>query len=171
MYVIGPQRNLKGCIVHLLNIYTIQNVLDFVNWDLNDNTLFTLCGIVMRQAKKGVPIGGYLSAQLMCIWALIQEMTFLESPSKETLTRNVKKLWPRHLTQPVIKPGPVLTFPYPAYVPREKQVLYHAGMRGWFHPEKRLLFQVTFQDVCVQFTAMGLWDSHPEGRPSPCVLV
>ena len=77
---------------------------------------------------------------LMCIWALIQEMTFLESPSKETLIRNVIKLWPKHLTQPVIKPCPVLTFPYPAYVPRDKQVLYHSGMRGWFHPEKRLLF-------------------------------
>ena len=45
-------------------VYTIQNVLDFVNWDLNDNTLFTLWGIVMRQAKKGVPIGGYLSAHV-----------------------------------------------------------------------------------------------------------
>ena len=37
-------------------------------------------------------------------------------------------------------------------------------MRGWFHPDKRLLFQVTFGDTQVNFTAMALWDSHPEGR-------
>ena len=81
------------------------------------------------------------------------------------LIRNLHKLWPKHMTQPVIKPSRVLTFPYPAYVPCDKQVLYHSGMRGWFHPEKRLLFPVTFQDVRVKFTAMGLWDSGPLGQP------
>ena len=149
-------------------VFSIENVMDYVEWDLNDNTLFTLWGVVMRQAKKGVPIGGYLSAQLMCIWALVQEMTVLESPDKKQLIQNVHKLWPRHLSPPEIKPGPVLTFPYPAYVPRDKQVLYHTGMRGWkshpANPEKRLLCQITIQEVCVKCTAMGLWDSHPEGR-------
>ena len=131
------------------SIYTIKNVLDFVQWDFNENTLFTLWGIVMRQAKKGVPIGGYLSAQLMCIWALVQEMTFLKSPDKEMLIKNVKKMWPRHMVQPEIKPGPVLTFPYPADVPCDRLVQYHSAMRGWFRPEKRQLFQVKFQDTVV----------------------
>ena len=40
-------------------VFTINNVLDFVDWDLEDNTLFALWGIVMKQAKRGVPIGGY----------------------------------------------------------------------------------------------------------------
>ena len=48
-------------------VFTIENVLDFVDWDLQDNTLFALWEVVMKQAKQGVPIGGYLSAQLMCI--------------------------------------------------------------------------------------------------------
>ena len=91
-------------------------------------------------------------------------MNFLEDPTKELLIQNVHKLWPRHMDVPVIKPGPVLTFPYPAYVPCDKQVLYHTGMKGWFHPEKRLFFHVTFRDSRVNFIAMGLWDSHPEGR-------
>ena len=145
-------------------VFTIDNVLDFVDWDLKDNTLFALWGVVMQQAKQGVPIGGYLSAQLMCIWALTQEMIFPEDPKKELLIRKVRKAWPRHLPTPATKPGPVLTFPDPAYVPRNKQVLYTEGMRGWFHPNKRLLLQVTFSDTQVNFTAMGLWDSHPEGR-------
>ena len=65
---------------------------------------------------------------------------------------------------PVIEPVPLLTFPYPTYMPHDKQVLYQRGMQGWFHLDKRLLFQVTFEDTQVGFTGMGLWDSHPEGR-------
>ena len=145
-------------------VFTIEQVLKFVDWDLKDNTLFALWGVVMRQAKQGVPIGGYLSAQLMCIWALTQEINFLDDPKKELLIKRVQSAWPRHWPTPVIEPGPVLTFPNPAFVPRDKQVLYTAGMRGWFHPEKRLLLQVTFGDTQVDFTALGLWDSHPEGR-------
>ena len=100
----------------------------------------------------------------MCIWALSQEMIFLEDPKKEFLIRKIRKAWPKHLPTPAIKPGPVLTFPDPAYVPRNKQVLYTKGMRGWFHPDKCLLLQATFGDTQVDFTAMGLWDSHPDGR-------
>ena len=48
-------------------VFTIENVLQFVDWDLEDNPLFALWGVVMKQAKRGVPIGGYPSAQLMCI--------------------------------------------------------------------------------------------------------
>ena len=88
----------------------------------------------------------------------------LEDPKKELLIKRVQKAWPKHLKVPVIKPGPTLTFPCPAYVPRDKQVLYTTGMRGWFHPDERLLFQVTFGDTQVDFIAMGLWDSHPEGH-------
>ena len=91
-------------------------------------------------------------------------MTFLEDPKKKFPIRKVQKAWPKHLPTPAIKPGPILTFPDPAYVPRSKQVLYTAGMCGWFHPEKRLLLRATFGDTPVDFTAMGLWDSHPEGH-------
>ena len=50
-------------------VFTLQNVKDFVEWDLFQSTLFTIWGVVLQQAKQGVPIGGYISAQLMCIWA------------------------------------------------------------------------------------------------------
>ena len=62
--------------------YTLQEVTYFVNWDLHYNTLFAVWGIVLEQGKRGVPIGGYIIARLMCIWALIQEHTFFEDPAK-----------------------------------------------------------------------------------------
>ena len=35
---------------------------------------------------------------------------------------------------------------------------------GWFEPEHKLLFTVFFGATPVPVYAMGLWDSHPEGR-------
>ena len=49
-------------------------------------------GVVLQQAKQGVPIGGYLSAQLMCLWALVQEHTSFGSPKKPLLIKKVKTM-------------------------------------------------------------------------------
>ena len=100
----------------------------------------------------------------MCIWALIQEHAFFEDRAKELLTKNVRTMWPKHWTMPEIKPGPTLTFPDPAWVPRDPKLLHAHGMTGWFAPTCRTLFTVTIDSVHVPFIAMGLWDSHPEGR-------
>ena len=37
-------------------------------------------------------------------------------------------------------------------------------MQGWFSPEDRLLFTLSLNEFDVPVFAMGLWDSHPEGR-------
>ena len=63
-----------------------------------------------------------------------------------------------------IKPGPLLTFPQVAFVPHDKKLFEQQGMQGWFSPEDRLLFTLTLDDLDVPVFAMGLWDSHPEGR-------
>ena len=107
----------------------------------------------------------YLPACMHHVCGCVYNQMFAPfDPKKELLIKKVRKAWPKHLPTPVIKPVPVLTFPNPAFVPRDKQVLYTAGMRGWFHPEKRMLLQVTFGDTQVDFTALGLWDSDREGR-------
>ena len=36
--------------------YTLQEVTDFVNWDLHHNMLFAVWGVVLEQGKRGVPI-------------------------------------------------------------------------------------------------------------------
>ena len=50
----------------------LRYVLQFVWWDLDHNTLFGYQGWVLSQNLQCVPIGGLLSAQLMCLWALIK---------------------------------------------------------------------------------------------------
>ena len=64
----------------------LTEVPHFVNWDIHENNWFQVWGVVMRQQEKGVPIGGFLSARLMCIWALATEHHFTESRDKHICT-------------------------------------------------------------------------------------
>ena len=57
----------------------LEDVFQFVRWDLEHNTLFEVDGWVLTQNIKGVPIGGFWSAQLMCIWALVQEIHVMQN--------------------------------------------------------------------------------------------
>ena len=68
-----------------------EHVLRFVRWDLNHNTLFEYNYWVLNQNIKWVPIGGFLLAQLMCLWALVQEITFLANPQR--LVDEVHRRW------------------------------------------------------------------------------
>ena len=43
----------------------LEDVLKFVRWDLDHNTFFEMDSWVLNQHIKGVPIGGFWSAQLM----------------------------------------------------------------------------------------------------------
>ena len=142
----------------------LDEVVSFVNWDMHFNNLLCLWGVILKQQKKGIPIGGLLSAQLMCLWALICEYNSLESDDKQALLQPVLSPWPDALPQPVIKPGPVLTFPFVAYVPTSRDMFDDQGMHGWFRPESKLLFTLQLPAIAIPVVAMGLWDSHPEGR-------
>ena len=69
----------------------LEDVLKFVRWDLDHNTLFEMDGWALNQNIKGVPIGGFLRAQLMCIWALVLEITFMQN--QVPIFREVRKPW------------------------------------------------------------------------------
>ena len=49
------------------------SVSRFVEFDTKQNNLFTIGGIILAQGAKGVPIGGFISAQLAEIWAVWKE--------------------------------------------------------------------------------------------------
>ena len=114
---------------------TLAEVTDFVSWDIHENNWFQVWGVVMRQQETGVLIGGFLSAQLMCIQALATEHHFAESPEKLKLLQPVLQKWPQNLPALQIKPGPLLTFPQVAFVPHERKLFEQQGMQGWFSPE------------------------------------
>ena len=100
-------------------VLTLEDFVMFVDWDLNQNTLFEVWGVVLHQAKRGVPIGGFLSAQLMCLWALVQENAFFSDPAKGRLIHAVRTQWPKQWESVSVKPGPQLIFPSVAWVPRD----------------------------------------------------
>ena len=41
-----------------------DEVLSYVEWDINENTLFAVDSVILQQGRQGVPIGGHISAQL-----------------------------------------------------------------------------------------------------------
>ena len=50
-----------------------EEVTRFVDYDLFDNVLFVLQRLVLQEIGSGVPIGGFISAQLAELWALWRE--------------------------------------------------------------------------------------------------
>ena len=52
-------------------------VTRFVRFDTYDNVLFVAGPVILRQGLRGVPIGGFISAQLAEIWAIWREVTAL----------------------------------------------------------------------------------------------
>ena len=144
-------------------VVPLEDLLKFVRWDLYENTLFEWQGWVLNQNITGVPIGGYLSAQLMCIWALVQEIEFVENPGP--LFEKLLLGWDRRtLPEISLKPGPTVTFPKVAWVPKDTHTFNRMGMFGWFEPAWKLVGALFVQGVHIELRAVTLWDSHPEGR-------
>ena len=54
-------------------IVSSDQVLRYVKFDIEDCNLFTLGNLILKQGVKGVPIGGFLSAQLAELWAIWRE--------------------------------------------------------------------------------------------------
>ena len=48
-------------------------VLKYVKWDLYKNTFFCIGPMIMAQGKRGVPIGGFISAQCAELWCIYKE--------------------------------------------------------------------------------------------------
>ena len=112
-----------------------------------------------------MPTAGFVSAQLMCLRALITKYVFTESDGKLKLLEPVLSSWPPTLLPLRIKPGPGLTFLFVACVPHSETHFTEHGIKGWFALEERLLLTFSFDQCHIPvFAKMGLWDSHPEGK-------
>ena len=59
-------------------LVNLRDVLEFVKWDIFHNTEFVFGCIVMSQGDKGVPIGGFLSAQLCVLWGIFRELLLFD---------------------------------------------------------------------------------------------
>ena len=66
-------------------------VLKYVKWDLYKNTLFCIGPLVMAQGKRGVPIGGFISAQCTELWCMYKEYLAFTT-NAETVSRQWNKV-------------------------------------------------------------------------------
>ena len=50
----------------------------YVEFELFDNCFFTMGPLILLQGTTGIPIGGFLSAQLMELWCIWREVTTMQ---------------------------------------------------------------------------------------------
>ena len=101
----------------------------------------------------------------MCLWALVPEITFLNNP--QGLFDEVTRRWDVTQHPPIsLRPGPTLTFPKIAWVPRDTSLFNREGMGGWFDQSYKLVGSLGIDGIAVALRALVVWDSHPEGRLS-----
>ena len=56
-------------------VVTGRQVKTYVEFELFDNCFFTMGPLIMLQGTTGIPIGGFLSAQLTELWCIWREVT------------------------------------------------------------------------------------------------
>ena len=60
-----------------LFVFSEIELLRFMEYDIYYNNLFTMGPLIMHQGAKGVPIGGFVSAQIAEFWAMWRELFFV----------------------------------------------------------------------------------------------
>ena len=76
------------------NMFVVLNfdeVYEYVVWDLLHNTYFCLDTILLRQGPRGVPIGGFLSAQIMVLWAIFRESVLFSQDGMQKHMHSVQQ--------------------------------------------------------------------------------
>jgi hypothetical protein len=174
------------------NFYVLpeHEVVRFVDFDLHCNTLLHLGSVILSQGSKGVPIGGFLSAQIAELCAAWREFRFLFSPEAHVLQKKVQsgldnapplqsfvqaRGW--HFSAPGI-PQVIDYHPESVLSPSEgihiaKQVhqvttdtLTAGRFTGWWSPTDRIFAQVSSPagTESVLFVNTTPWDGATGGR-------
>ena len=142
----------------------IDDVLKFVKWDVGYNKEFTVGCVTLSQGEKGVPIGGFLSAQLCVLWGMYREGLLLHETSLPLLLDEVLEKWNPSIGSLSLHPRGTLTFPNVVTVPRDREEFHNSGMNGWVKPENKTFARAIIDNFPVDIAAVCLWDAHPEGR-------
>ena len=112
---------------------------------------------MMRQGNKGVPIGSFLSAQIMVIYAIAQEINIMNATSKAKHMKKVQKKYQmEQLPAFTFQDGPQLTFHNTPLVPRISTFFESYGMKGWFDPQNKTIGYVTIRGVTCELQLLQL---------------
>ena len=152
----------------------MRDVLKFVSWDVFHNTEFVFGSVVWAQGDKGVPIGGFLSAQLCVLWGVFRESLLFDDVVEEKrrggtdsfseIINVVEKKWNPPLSPLMFARRGVLTFPLYVLVPKDKGTFNSVAMHGWVKPEVKVFGTVDICGFPIDLAAVPLWEAHPEGK-------
>ena len=132
-------------------------VLRFVEFDMTENVFLTVGAIILCQGARGIPIGGFLSAQIAEIWACWKEYTGFFGDSVQTVQHKLtsvcadyaeKQGIPVHCTIPgaveLVNHDPDNhTLARDMFVSKQvhlvtPETLCQSGFSGWWSPADRV---------------------------------
>ena len=172
---------------HGFHNVTGAEILRYVEFDLHDNVVFTLGPLLMAQGHKGVPIGGFLSAQLAEIWALWREAHYAFGDKRASVcaawVRDMQGCLPAlaqanacsltlsntadfslsGATDTCLPCGDgLLMSPNIRTVTLDS--INSEGFTGWWNPVDRLWGSMQLPGVSVMLVHTTAWDGSPGGR-------
>ena len=113
-------------------------VQQYVTWDLAHNVFFCAANILLAHGGKGVPIGGFLSAQEMILWAISKERVLYTQKGFNSIMKRACATLKNSMSLS-FKPGRTLTFPSAKVLPSNIEFFEMFGMKGWFQQSNKTL--------------------------------
>ena len=188
----------KGQLKHLDRIgtgssdqfYNISSaaVLRYVQFELFENELFVLGPVILSQGDKGVPIGGFLSAQISELWALWREAQYAFGDQRALVTEQwctaMRPLLPDLapaletvelsligdtdftlspvVAQTMVCRQKIMVHPRIALV--SLPALSQSGFDGWWSPMEKLFGCMHMGELNILLVRSTAWDGAPDGR-------
>ena len=160
-----------------------SEVLRFVEYDMTENVFLTVGSLILYQGARGIPIGGFLSAQIAEIWACWKEFTSLFGENVQSAQRQLTDLCadfsktqgiPVQITLPgtveLIHHSPDETvLAHDMFVSRTvhlvtPETLCQSGFSGWWSRADRTFATAEVAGHHVRFIHTLPWDGAEGGR-------
>ena len=188
----------KGHLKHLDRIGTWSSdqfyniscdaVLRYVQLELFENELFVLCPLILSQGDKGVPIGGFLSAQISELWELWREVQYVFGDQQAAVAEQwcaaILPLLPTLVAavdtvelsligdtdftlspifaQTMVCRQKIMVHPRIAQV--SLPALSQSGFDGWWSPMEKMFGCMHIGEFNILLVRSTAWDGTPDGR-------
>ena len=158
-------------------------ITEYVDFDVRDNNLFRVGPLILEQGLRGVPIGGFLSAQLSEIWAIWREELYALGPEKEAtaakVTEELRSAYPNTRVNVTLTgamdftlaPDTLRTMSIVSKMCRAVNIaevtpnrVEGEGFQGWWNPVDRMLGCLEFAGQSVVLANTVPWDGSVGGR-------
>ena len=153
----------------------------YVEFELFDDCFFTMGPLIMSQGTTGIPIGGFVSAQLTELWCIWREVTAMRRDCRVKTQQAFAAHCTEHFTLPatlhLADPSDFSISPddqgmisqtdiqRSTNVPEvTHDVPVEGGFQGWYRPMEKLFGCIQLPDLTLFLVCSTPWDDSPIGR-------